>query len=106
MSEQTPGAAGTQQVQVQIKEDKTNTVYSNVCRIFSSHNAEELVVDFAVTMPSSDRADVLVMDVNTRVVMNYFAAKRLALSLSQAVQRYEQQFGALELDPRRRFKQG
>ncbi len=48
----------------------------------------------------------MVMEVTTRVAMNYFAAKRLALALSQAVQRYEQQFGPIELDPRRRFKQG
>ena len=32
-------------------------------------------------------------------------ATNLALTLSQAVQRYEQQFGAVELDIRRRFKQ-
>jgi hypothetical protein len=115
MSEMNPqigqaGAGGQaqpqqQQMQVQLREDKAHVVYSNVCRLFGGPNAEELVVDFAITTPAPDRQDVMNMDVNARVIMNYFAAKRLALALSQAVQRYEQQFGAIELDPRRRLKQ-
>jgi hypothetical protein len=114
MSEMNPqigqqGAGQTgqvQQMQVQLREDKAHTVYSNVCRLFGGPNAEELIVDFAITTPAPDRQDVMNMDVSARVIMNYFAAKRLALALSQAVQRYEQQFGAIELDPRKRFKQG
>jgi hypothetical protein len=94
-----------QQMQVQLREDKAHVVYSNVCRLFGGPNAEELIIDFAITTPAPDRADVMNMDVNARVIMNYYAAKRLALSLSQAVQRYEQQFGTIEIDPRRRLKQ-
>ncbi len=94
-----------QQMQVQVREDKVHTVYSNMVRLLGGPNAEELLLDFTVMTPSSDRPEVMVMEVNTRVAMNYFAAKRLALALSQAVQRYEQQFGPIELDPRRRLKQ-
>ncbi len=102
MTEPNVQAGGqTQQIQVQIKEDKMNTVYSNVCRVGGT--PEELFVDFAVNLQSGENTTI--MDVNTRVLMNFYAAKRLALALSQAVQRYEQQFGAIELDPRRRFKQ-
>ncbi len=100
-----PGQQG-QQMQVQVREDKVNTVYSNMVRLLGGPNAEELLLDFTVMTPSSERPEVMVMEVNTRVAMNYFAAKRLALALSQAVQRYEQQFGPIELDPRRRLKQG
>ena len=98
-----PGQTG--QMQVQVREDKVHTVYSNMVRLLGGPNAEELLLDFTVMTPSSDRPEVMVMEVNTRVAMNYFAAKRLALALSQAVQRYEQQFGPIELDPRRRLKQ-
>jgi hypothetical protein len=45
------------------------------------------------------------MEISTKIYMSAFAAKKLALTLSQAVQRYEQQFGPIELDPRRRIKQ-
>jgi hypothetical protein len=98
-------APQAQQMQVQLREDKAHVVYSNVCRIFGGPNAEEIIVDFAITTPSPERSDLMHMDVSARVIMNYYAAKRLALALSQAVQRYEQQFGAIELDPRRRLKQ-
>ena len=45
------------------------------------------------------------MEVSARVVMSVYAAKTLALRLSQTVQRYEQQFGTVELDIRKRLKQ-
>ncbi len=92
-----------QQVQVQIKDDKAATVYSNVCRVGAT--PEEVFIDFAVNLQQEAQPGVALMEVNTRVLMNFYAAKRLALALSQAVQRYEQTFGALELDPRRRVKQ-
>jgi len=102
----TPAAAQGQQIQLQIREEKAHTVYSNMAAIRGTHTAEEIIIDLGITAPNPERQDAMVMDVNTRVVMNYFSAKRLALQLSQIVQRYEQQFGPLELDPRRRVKQG
>ncbi len=96
----------TGQMQVQIRDDKVQTIYSNMVRLLGGPNAEELLLDFTIMSPSTERPEVMVMEVSTRVAMSYQGAKRLALSLSQAVQRYEQQFGAIELDPRRRMKQG
>jgi hypothetical protein len=106
MTEPAAGQPQGQQMQVQVKDDKVTTVYSNMVRIFGGPNAEELILDFTMMTPSPQQAETMVMEVSTRVAMNYFAAKRLALALSQAVQRYEQQFGPIELDPRRRLKQG
>jgi hypothetical protein len=105
MTEPAAQPGSSSQMQVQVRDDKVHTVYSNMVRLLGGPNAEELLLDFTVMTPSSDRPEVMVMEVNTRVAMNYFAAKRLALALSQAVQRYEQQFGPIELDPRRRVKQ-
>lgn len=93
-----------QQMQVQIKDDKAAVVYSNVCRVGAT--PEEIFVDFAINLQHQDQPNVAIMEVSTRVLMNFYSAKRLALALSQAVQRYEQAFGQLELDPRRRVKQG
>lgn len=103
MSETNPQQPQQHQVQVQIKDDKANTVYSNVCRVGAT--PEEVFIDFAINLQQETQPGVALMEVNTRVLMNFYAAKRLALALSQAVQRYEQTFGALELDPRRRVKQ-
>ncbi len=109
MSEQTPAAgaqAQPQQVQVQVREDKMHTYYSNVSGVRVGPNAEEVVVDIGIIMQDPARSDAMIMDISTRAYMSTFAAKKLALALSQVVQRYEQQFGTIELDPRRRLKQG
>jgi len=101
MSEpQAPQAPQAQQVQVQIKDEKAVTVYSNVCRVGGT--PEEVFIDFAINLQHQENPNVAVMEVSTRVLMNLYSAKRLALALSQAVQRYEQVYGQIELDPRRR----
>ena len=94
------------QMQVHVREDKMHSCYSNQSVLRGGPQAEELVLDFAMMMPDPARQDAMVMDVQSRVYLSFFAAKRLALQLSQAVQRYEQQFGPIELDPRRRLRQG
>ena len=102
----TPPGIQEQKMQVQVKDDKVQTMYSNMVRLYPGPQAEELIIDFSIMTPSSQSQDTMIMDVTARVALNYFAAKRLALTLSQAVQRYEQQFGPIELDLRRRVKQG
>ncbi len=95
-----PAAGAGQQMHVQIREDKMQVIYSNVSRIGGT--LEELFVDFAINTQHPDQPNTAVMDVSTRVMMNFYSAKRLALALSQAVQRYEQVCGPIEIDPRRR----
>ena len=111
MSETNPqvgpqGQNPQQQVQVTLREDKVINVYSNVSRVAMGPQAEEVVLDLGMMLHDSQRPEALTMDVAARVFMSPFAAKKLALTLSQAIQRYEQQFGPVELDPRKRFKQG
>ena len=99
-------AAQAQQVHVQLREDKAVSVYSNVSRVAVGPQAEEVILELGVMQQDPAKPDQLVMDISTRVFLSAFSAKKLALTLSQAVQRYEQQFGPVELDPRRRIKQG
>jgi hypothetical protein len=99
------GQQSQQQVQVSLREEKAVNVYSNVSRIGIGPQAEEIIMDLGMMMHDAQRPEALTMDVTARVFMSPFAAKKLALQLSQVVQRYEQQFGPVELDPRKRFKQ-
>ena len=99
-------AAQAQQVHVQLREDKAVSVYSNVSRVAVGPQAEEVILELGVMQQDPAKPDQLVMDISTRVFLSAFSAKKPALTLSQAVQRYEQQFGPVELDPRRRIKQG
>ena len=65
--------------------------------------AEEVVLDFGLNLNNpaagSDPAqsDVL-FQINTRVVLNFYSAKRLALTLGQHIRRHEEEYGELELD--------
>ena len=98
-------AAQTQQVQVSVREDKVHNLYSNMSRVAMGPQAEEVILDLGLMMHDSARPEALTMDISARVVMSVFAAKKLALMLSQSIQRYEQQFGPVELDIRKRLKQ-
>ena len=101
-----PGGPQAQQIQVQVKDDKAHTAYTNMWTVRPTHSAEEIVIDFGMSLPSAERQDQMILDVQSRIILNYFSAKRLALQLSQVVQRYEQQFGPVELDVRKRLRQG
>jgi hypothetical protein len=99
-------AGGAQQIQVQVRDEKAHTMYTNMWTVRPTHSAEEIIIDFGMAIPSAERQDAMTLDVQSRVILNYFSAKRLALQLSQVVQRYEQQFGTVELDVRKRLKKG
>ena len=100
-----PQGAQTQQVQVNVREDKVVNLYSNMSRVAMGPQAEEVILDLGMMMHDAQRSEALTMDIHARAVMSVYAAKKLALMLSQAIQRYEQQFGPVELDIRKRLKQ-
>ncbi len=87
------------QVQLQIDDSKAPVTYSTTVRVWGS--AEEFNLDFAGPLrPAGKNAAQLKID--QRLVLNPWAAKRLAIALGQAVARYEQTYGTLELDERKR----
>jgi len=94
-------AEGQQGVQVLLDERELRTVYSNAYRIHTA--SEEVVLDLGFNMPNPNQQpnqqQQLLFKVTDRVIMSYPAAKRLSLSLSQLVKRYEQQFGEIPQQP-------
>lgn len=96
---------GQAQVRVQLDERDMKTVYANAYRIHTA--AEEVVLDFGFNMPDpnaqqSQQAPQLLFKVTDRVILSYGSAKRLAMSLTQLVKRYEQQFGEIPVQPGQR----
>ncbi|MFN0132721.1 MAG: DUF3467 domain-containing protein [Phycisphaerales bacterium] len=85
------------QIQLRIDESKMGTTYANTIR--TSTMPDELIMDFGINlpMPTPDNQPTLVFSVGSRVVMNWSAAKRLAISLGQAVRQYEEQNGEIKL---------
>ena len=91
------GQPQERQIQLRIDESKMTTTYANTIR--TSTMPDELVMDFGMNMPmpTQDGQGVLLFAVGSRVVMNWSAAKRLAISLGQAVRQYEEQHGEIKL---------
>ncbi len=90
-----------QQVQVQVNDDSATAFYANFCRVTGS--PEELIVDFGLNpQPVGVPKDPI--NVNQRVVMNFYTAKRLLAALQMSVQRHEAVFGVLETDIQKRLR--
>ncbi len=98
-----PAAAQQQQapVQVQVVDENAQAGYANFCRVTGS--PEELIVDFGLNpQPVGVPKDPI--NVNQRVIMNFYTAKRLLAALQMSVQRHEAVFGVLETDIQKRLK--
>lgn len=102
------GADPQQQVALRLDEREMHTAYANAFR--SNATPEELVVDFGFNSVSpapqgqpGGQAQIL-FKLNNRVVLNYYTAKRLALSLGQVVRQYEDAYGEIQLNAEERKK--
>ncbi|MDG1894024.1 MAG: DUF3467 domain-containing protein [Fuerstiella sp.] len=94
-------AAAQQTQEVVVNDASANAGYANFCRVSST--PEELILDLGLnpTPYATGKVDV---NVNQRIILNHYTAKRLWSALSMALQRHEQAFGVLETDVRKRVK--
>ena len=99
---------GQRQIRIRVDERDMRTSYANAFR--TNGTAEEVLLDFGLNLvgPPQQQQDQpeIVFQVNDRVIMNYYSAKRLAITLSQLIRRHEDQFGELEMDVAKRRKDG
>jgi len=113
--EETPGVdqqaqqqTGQQQIRLRIDERTMSTQYANAFR--TNGTAEEVLLDFGINLigppPAPNQQPEIVFQATHRVIMNYYSAKRLAITLSQLIRRHEQQFGELVLDVNKRRQGG
>src|ERR1700683_2068600 len=89
-----------QSVQLVVDEKDLKIIFANAYRIYTT--AEEVVIDLGFNMPDPNPQGGqarLLFKVTDRVVMSYASTKRLAMSLTQLVKRYEQQFGEIQVRP-------
>ena len=79
-----------------VKWDTANmkSSYANVCNVASTR--EEVVVMFGLSQAWSGGESEVAVQLNDRVILSPYAAKRLALLLNNVVQQYESRFGSLE----------
>lgn len=95
-------AAGQQAATaVEIDESGVTASYANFCRVSST--PEELILDLGLNPQPMGQAAAKVK-ISQRIVLNHYTAKRLLSALAASIQRYEQAFGVLETDIRKRVK--
>jgi hypothetical protein len=70
--------------------------YANVCNVNSTR--EEVTLLFGTNQAWNPAQAELTVEVNHRVILNPYAAKRLALALSNVMKEYESRFGELKID--------
>ena len=86
---------------ITVDESKAVSCYANFCRVTGS--PEELIVDFGMNaqpMGSNDQP----VEIQQRIVLNFYTAKRLLHALHVSVQRHEEVFGQIETDIQKRVK--
>lgn len=119
IEEQAREQTGQKQVRLRIDERNMRTSYANAFR--TNGTAEEVMLDFGLNLvsPATQQAaqqqaagqqeqqqPEIIFNVSDRVIMNYYSAKRLAITLSQLIRRQEDQFGELEMDVAKRRRNG
>ena len=101
LEDQAAQQTGQAKVRLRVDQRDMNVTYANSFRPVPS--TEEFTLDFGInqTFPINDDSQAnaeIVFGVESRIVMNYYTAKRLALSLNEVVGKYEEQFGELKLN--------
>lgn len=96
-----PPTPSTDGQQVAVDDSRAYTRYANFARVTGT--PEELIVDLGLNAQPFGVGTQLVQ-VDQRIVMGYYTAKRLMAALHLSVQRHEGAFGAIELDVQRRLK--
>ena len=104
--EAAPEAPEQQQtIRVRMDQRDVKTSYANA---FNTHGLiNEVILDFGLNMPvppQPDQQPEIILQITDRIILNYYSAKRLALTLGQLVRRHEERFGELELDDNKRVK--
>ena len=92
----TPEANPQQTQRPSVKWDTTNlrSSYSNFCNANSTR--EEVVLNFGVNKTwERGSQDALDIELNHRIVLSPFAAKRLTELMEQLMKEYESRYGAL-----------
>ncbi len=88
-----------QQRPITVDDTNATSCYANFCRVTGS--PEELIVDFGLNaqpIGTNDRP----VDIQQRIVLNFYTAKRLLHALHVSVQRHEEVFGQIETDIQKR----
>lgn len=78
------------QLSLELKPEIAKGIYSNLAII--SHSHSEFIIDFATMLPGLQKPEI-----SSRIVMNPEHAKRLLGALADNIEKYEAQYGAVDM---------
>lgn len=96
------GQPGTQQIQVRFDDTEMENLYVNFFRV--TPNDMEVLLDMGMHAQVMGANGPEPIRLSHRLIMNYVTAKRLQEVLRLVLNRHEQAFGVVELDPNRRLR--
>ena len=81
-----------------VKWDDNNirNTYANICNVISSR--EEVSMMFGMNQKMDTEKNELTIELSDRIILNPYAAKRVALLLNDVIEQYEENFSKIELD--------
>jgi len=94
-----PDEAQKTNVKMTVNESRMQTTYANAFRHHANKN--EIILDLGVNTATRDAQSgetMMNFNVDSRLIMNYVTAKRMAGLMVQIVQAHEKQFGEIKLD--------
>jgi hypothetical protein len=100
-TQQAAQPAAAQAPQFTVDATGLSSIYTNWYRVTGT--PEELVIDFGLN-PQMGQVPTEPIKLSTRLVMNFYTAKRLLNALQFAVQRHESFFGVVEVDVQKRVR--
>jgi hypothetical protein len=91
MSQEDGNHSRERQIKIEISDEIADGIYANTA--FIASNKSEFILDFARYLPGNTRGKIV-----SRVVMNPINAKAFLKALSESVERYEKDFGAISAE--------
>ena len=88
------------EAKLHINIDNLDLKYASQFNIQST--PEEVFIDLASCSFPGKNQNEMIVPIHTRIIMNHYNVKRLALALNNTINKYEENYGTLEMDQNKR----
>lgn len=95
-NKETEKAPNLNRTRIRWDDSKMTNTYANVCNVSSTR--EEVTLLFGTNQTWHTGQKELVVELTNRVILNPYAAKRMAQLLNNIVKEYENRFGKLNVE--------
>lgn len=89
-------AAQAEAPRIRWDQSKMETTYANVCNVNSTREEVSVLFGTNQTVNTGEQGEILI-ELNNRIILNPYVAKRFAVVFGKVVENYEETFGPLQL---------